>query len=259
MTFADLARRASKFAIDNSPSILTTIGVAGTLTTAYLAGKASFQAADIIRIKEGDDEERGVIQGSPKEILRSRLELVWPLYVPPVAMGAATIVCIVGANKIGASRAAGLAAGYTIMEKGFEEYKAKVVDKLGERKEEAIRDEILQDRVNDSYTDMIEMRGLATGQVCYEIFGGQYFRTTVEEIRAAENSINNVINHDGYASLADFYRCLDLDTPTFSENIGWNSDKLIEVQVGSTIMHETEACLTLSFRHDPLPDYGRFH
>ena len=41
-------KQAEKFASDNSPAILTALGLTGVLTTAYLSGKASFNAYDIL-------------------------------------------------------------------------------------------------------------------------------------------------------------------------------------------------------------------
>lgn len=259
MTFAELARRASKLAIDNSPTILTTMGVVGAITTAYLAGKASFQASDIIRLKEADDDNRGVVLGDPKEILKDRIQLVWRLYIPSMAMGAATVTCIIGANRVGARRAAGLAAAYTITEKTLEEYRAKVVEKLGARKEEAVRDEIAQDRVNTTYVDDVEVLGLEEGELCYDLFSDRYFKNSVEGIRAAENELNHTLIHNGYATLSQFYDSIGLPQPPFSEQIGWNSDRLLDVHISTTLAHGVKPCLTMSFRTDPFPDYGRFH
>jgi hypothetical protein len=257
MTLAALTRRLSKFAIDNSPTILTTVGVVGAVTTAYLTGKASFQAAGMIHVKEALDDERGKIGGNPREVLKERVELVWKLYIPPALMGAATMACIIGANQIGNRRYAALGAATTIIERGYEEYAEKVKEKLGERKEAAIRDEVAQDRVNATYIDGIKIRGLDQGEICYDMFGGQYFYSTVERIQSVVNLINASLNHDGTATLGDFYRHLDMDVPAFSETLGWNSDRLMDVRISSTVLHETKPCLTVSFRDDPLPDYGR--
>ena len=41
MPAADILARVQKLAIDNSPQILTAIGVVGTVSTAVLAGKAT--------------------------------------------------------------------------------------------------------------------------------------------------------------------------------------------------------------------------
>ncbi len=259
MAFADLARRASKLAIDNSPTILTTIGVLGTISTAYLAARASFQACDIIRLKEADDEERGLLEHDPKEIIKNRVQLVWKIYIPAMSTGVATIACIIGANKVGARRAAGLAAAYSITEKAFEQYKEKVIEKIGERKEGTIRDEILQDRVNESYLPGVEIYGASTGELCYDKFSDRYFMNTVEGIRSAENDLNYALIHDGYASLAEFYQFLGLPSPAYSESIGWNSDKKLEVKISTVLAHGEKPCLAMDFKTEPLPNYGRFH
>lgn len=258
MPFTQLIHRAGKLAIDNSPTILTTIGIVGTVTTAYLAGKASFEAADVIRLKESCDDDRGELIDDPREIIKDRVQLVWRLYVPAISVGAATIACIIGANQVGARRAAGLAAAYSITEKTFDEYRAKVVEKIGERKEQQVHDEIAQDRVNASYSSDLKLLGVSEGELCYDKFSDRYFLGSVEGIHAAVNSLNNGMNHDGYASLADLYRLLEMEVPVFSENIGWNHDRLLEAKISSTLAHGSKPVIVMSFNQDPAPDYGRF-
>ncbi len=258
MTFAQLVHRASKLAIDNSPTILTTIGVVGTITTAYLAGKASFEASDIIRLKEGDEYHSEEDRRDSQEVIKDRVRLVWRLYVPAITTGVATISCIVGANQVGARRAAGLAAAYSITEKTFDEYKKKVVEKLGERKEEQVRDEIMQQRVTESYSSGMEIYGAEVGELCYDKFSDRHFRSTVESIRAAENTFNYALIHDGYASLAEFYRILDLPALAYSEAIGWNTDRLMEVRISTVLAPGDKPCIAIDFRNEPTPDYGRF-
>jgi hypothetical protein len=264
MSLADMTRRAAKLAIDHSPTILTSIGVIGTITTAYLAGRASIEAADLIRLKEGSEEDWDEVNQKhiyldSKERAKQRFLLVWKLYVPTVATGAATIVCIIGANHVGSRRAAGLAAAYTITEKTFEEYKAKVVEKIGKKKEQDVEDEIAQDRVTASYHDDIKLYGVSEGELCYDKFSDRFFLGSVEGINAAVNSLNNTMNHDGYASLADLYRLLEMEVPSYAESIGWNHDRLLEVRPTSTLAHGSRPAIVMVFNHDPSPDYGRFH
>ena len=260
MNLALLAKRASDFAIHNSPSILTTVGVVGSITTAYLAGKASFEAANIIALKEADDEQRGEeYLEDPKEVLKHRVELVWRLYIPAVGTGVATIACIIGANRVGARRAAGLAAAYSITERTLDEYKAKVVEKLGEKKEDAVQTEVLQERVQRTEPDDPDMYELDKGVMCFDAFSARYFRSTVEEIRAAINTINNRLNHDGYACLGDLYRLLDIPPTAYSDLIGWNSDRLIEENIHSVLDKRDNPIVVMDFRNQPGPDYSRFH
>jgi hypothetical protein len=259
MSFADLARKASTFAINQSPTILTSMGVVGAITTAYLAGKASFQACDVIRQEEEIEYRGEADRRDAADVLKDRFNLTWRLYIPAGVMCIATVTCVIGANKIGSRRAAGLAAATTILERSFDEYKEKVVEKLGARKEEQVRDEIIADNVSDSYSDTIKMTGLIEGETCFDSYSRQYFLGSVEGIMAAVNAVNNAINHDGNATLADLYRALDMEVPDYAENVGWNHDRLIEVRTGATLAHGSKPVITMEFRNLPGPDYGRFH
>lgn len=258
MTFADLARRGAKLAIDHSPSILTSVGVMGAITTAYLAGKASWQASDMIRLKEGLDYRSEEDRRDAKELVKDRFELVWRLYIPAATTLVATTACIIGANKVGARRAAGLAAAYTITEKTLDEYKDKVREKLGERKEAALQDEIIQDRVNTSYTPGVEIYGATTGELCYDAYSDRYFMNTIEGMRSAENDLNFALLSDGYASLAEFYQYLGLPSTAYAEQVGWNSDRKLEIRISSQIAHGEKPCISMDFKTQPIPDYGRF-
>lgn len=257
--FGQLASKASKFAIDHSPSILTTLGVVGTISGAIMAGKAAWQAADLVRLKEATDEERGEAIEDPREILKDRIKLTLPLFLPPAAVICASVACIIGAQRVNSKRAAGLAAAYTLAEKTHTEYSEKVKEKLGERKEEAVRNEVAQQRMEEVYLDDVRLSGIADLELCYDVFGNQFFRGSVEGIRTVVNDFNHMLIHDGYGSLAEFYRMLEFnEVPTYAENVGWNSDRQLEVSFGTTMVQGIKPCITIDFKHEPLPDYGRF-
>ena len=255
MSFASLTQRVGQIAIRHSPTILTSVGVVGAITTAALVGKASFEAADLIRL----DEESGGTAGDPKQRFKERFRLVWKLYIPAATMGTVSIACIVGGNRIGASRAAAGAAAAAIVERAYEEYKDKVVEKFGERKEEQVRDEINQDRMALPVSNAdLALFDVAEGKLCYDKFSGRYFRGSVEGIQAAVNSLNNCMNHDMTATLGDFYRLLDMEVTAYSDRIGWNHDRLLEVRCGSALAHDSVPCIVMEFRNDPTEDYTRF-
>jgi len=264
MNFSMLMKRAGQFTTNNSPTILTVVGVIGTITTAYLSAKASWQASDVVRIKEGYDYRSEEDRRDARQVLKERFELTWKLYIPAATVGCATLACIIGANRVGVRRLAATAAAGTILEKTFDEYKAKVKEKLGERKEDALHAEIAQDRVNanpptEQYLENVKLMGAPDRKLCLDLYGNQYFSGSVEKIHRAINDFNHMLNTDGFGSLADLYRMLDMDTvPTWSERIGWNQDRLVEIRVDTTLVHESEPCITMSFRNEPHQDYGRF-
>lgn len=269
MTFAEVAKRAQKFTIDNSPLLLTAIGVTGTVATAYLTGRATFKAAEILIGETVRDNIDGVayqvfyadfsheIHSIP---LKKAVNATWKLYIPAALAGTATIAAIIGANQIGTRRTAALAAAYSLSEKAFSEYKTKVVEHLGEKKEQKVRDEIAQDRVNDNPVSNRQVIIAGSGDVlCLELFTGRYFQSSMEELKAAQNLVNYRLNNDGYASLSEFYSAVGLPKTGMSDEIGWKADKLLELNISTTLAEDGRPCLAVDYRVEPVRDYFRFH
>ena len=250
MNLAQLIERGGKVVRDNSPLILTVIGVTGTITTAYLTGKATFRAAEILAENES--------YHSPLET-KEKVELVWKEYIPAVSTALLTIAAIISANRISARRAAALAAAYSVMEKAFDEYKLKIVEKIGERKEQAARDELAQERLDRDPVSKREVVILGGAVLCYDAYSGRYFQSDVEAIRKAQNDINEQIIHSHYASLSDFYEALGLSTTTSSEEVGWNIDKLLDVKLSTAMSDDNRPCIVLNFEVSPSRQYFRFH
>lgn len=248
MNLSRLAARAAQYANDNSPAILTALGVAGALTTAYLTGKATVKAMRIVQDEEAEAQE--ILD------LRTAFELTWQQYIPAAGSAAVTVACIIMANRVGSRRAAALAAAYAISERAFEQYKDKVVEKLGENKERRVRDEIAQDRVtrNPPVIDVWEETGSV---LCCDLFTGRYFLSDMESLRRAQNDINYQVNNSYYASLSDFYDLIGLSRTSMSDDFGWNSDKLLELDISTTLTPGGKPCLTFNFRVMPIRGYSR--
>lgn len=258
MNMSQLTKLSERFVIDNSPTILTGLGVAGVVATAFLTGKASIKADKIIRWERDFQYDKAVekdpmidrrdIQLEPKE----KLNLVWREFVPPVLMGAATIAAIIGANQIGNRRTAALAAAYTLSEKASNEFRAKVKEKIGEKKVAEIKDEIAQERIDA--TPNAELIVVGDGKVkCLELYTGRYFMIrSVEDIKAAQNKINYDLNNQGPASLSDFYDLLDIPHTTFSDSVGWRGDKQLEIHIGGGLDEHNKPCVTFDYLVEPV-------
>src|SRR4051794_357035 len=95
---------------DNSTTILTAMGVTGTAATAYLTGRASFKAAEIIRKETAIINIAATDESDPVYLSKpDKVKLVWKLYIPPVGVGMTTITSIIVANKISSKKIAALA------------------------------------------------------------------------------------------------------------------------------------------------------
>lgn len=253
MNLSQILSRVGKWSSDNSPAILTGLAVTGTIATAYLTGKATVKAVEIMTDYEWRPDDLSTHESTPKEVIG----LVWKEYLPAVCTGVFSIACMIGANRIGNRRAAAVAAAYAISERAFEEYRNKVIEKFGEKKETSVRDDVAQDRVTKN-PPLLDYVYEETGSVlCCDLFTGRYFLSDMETIRRAENTINYQVNNNYYASLSDFYEQLGLEKTSMSDDFGWNSDRLLETKISTTITPSGKPCLTLDFKVMPIRGYSR--
>lgn len=253
----------AKFLVaDNSPTILSAVGVVGTVSTAVLTGRATFKAAELIAREQEDLEhhsalENGAVWQEPS--LPRKVQLVWRLYIPPAGVMVTTITCIIVANKIASKKIAALALAGGISERALQEYKSKVIDKLGERQDTKIRDEIAQNRVDNQPVNSREVILAGTGEVlCYDMLTGRYFQSTMEEIKRAENKINHELNNHMNASLSEFYDEIGLPPTPYTDSVGWNANNIVKLQFSAVLSSDDRPCMAIYFEHPPISDYHRF-
>jgi hypothetical protein len=258
MTLMKYIKHVEKFTVDNSPTILTALGVVGTIGTAVLTHKAATKAERIIESNKPFDYNNGT---PPDDFpVKEKVKLVWKLYIPPVVSGTLTIAAIIGANRIGSKRAAAMAAAYTLSEKAYSEYRDKVVEKIGESKEKDLRDDLARDQVRNNPPGESNVVLVGSGEVlCCDLFSGRYFNSSVEELKKAQNDTNFQILHDSYASLTDFYDRIGLPRTDVSEEIGWNQDKMLELEFSTILAEDGRPCVAYRFQVHPIRGYNRLH
>lgn len=256
-----MIKKGELFVGENSPTILTALGVTGTITTAVLTGRATVKAMELLhredaRIKNESEGRRD----SGDLSLKEKAKIVWPVYLPPVGAGSVTITSIIMANRMSSKKAAALAAAYSISERAFQEYKDKIIEKIGENKERSARDEIAQDRVKANPINTREVIIAGTGEVlCFDMLSGRYFQSSVEDIKKAENKINYEILNHMYASLSQFYEEIGLPPTMFSDEVGFNLDYRISVQFSTTLSVDDRPCVAISFETGPVQNYARLY
>lgn len=250
----DVKQRAQHLLQENSSTLLTAGGVVGTVATAVLAGKASFKAAQII-----DDEKLKVEEGDDETLTKThRFLLVWPLYIPATLTGGVTIGAIIMANRMSAQKAAALAAAYGLTQKQFEEYRDKAAEKLGVSKAQKVDDELAQDRVTN--TPGANQIVVVEGEVlCFDQPTGRYFRSTMDTINKAVNATNAEIIHHDFASASHFYEELGLPATTWTDDVGWNTDQLLELKISTVMSEDDRPCIAIDFATLPKSEYVPRH
>lgn len=240
-------KNVPKFAKRHSPEILTGLGIVGMITATVTAVKATPKALRRI------DEEDAV---TPVEIVKA----TWKCYIPSVVIGIVSIGCLVGANSVNTKRNAALATAYALSESTLKEYQEKVVEKIGEKKEKEVRDEIAKDKImrNPVVEDEIIETGMGETR-CYDVISGRYFKSDIERLRRAENDLNRQMRYDMYISLNEFYDAINLDHIKIGDDLGWNIDSTgyIELRFSSHLDHQGRPCLVMDYVLAPQYDYHR--
>lgn len=249
MNLSNIFAQTIKTIKSNAPEILTALGVTGVVTTSYLTAKASFKASKAV-----DEDPRGkVIAGIfYKEELttKEQVQLVWKLYIPAGVSGALTIGCIIVSARATQRRTTAAITAYSITERAFSEYREKVIEELGKGKEQKIIDGLAQEQVTKTLPGSREVIIAGSGHVlCCELFTHRYFRSDMETLRKAQNDINVKVVNDLYVTLDEFYDVIGLPHTANSSNLGWDSNRLMDLEFSTVLSEEGEPCLAFDYNY----------
>jgi hypothetical protein len=256
-TLAQHANKVKFLLDDHSTTILSAAAVGGTVATAVLTGRSTIKAVDIIEKKREELEENLKFPEVKLEISKTdKVKWVWRQYLPPVATGVLTIGCIIAANKISSKKIAALTVAAGVSERALTEYKEKVVEKLGVKEDQKIRDAIAEDRVKADPSSKVIVVG--TGKVlCYDSLTGRYFESTMEDIKRAENKVNFELINFMECSLSHFYDEIGLPSTTYSDMVGWGNNGPVEVKFSTVFSADDRPCIAIDFNKMPVHDYDR--
>ena len=255
MNIGSIFKTVTRFTSEHSPTILTVLGSAGVVTTAVMAVRVTPKAHAIIQ----EDEATGGVSDSSFENAKRRVRLTWKLYLPSVLSGATAIACVISANSINLRRNAAVASVLTLTTNELKEYQAKVVEAIGERKNKVIREELIQDKVKSDPVANKEIYIVdKKEQLFYDTFSGRYFTSDMETVRAAVNNVNQEVLINGYASQNYFYGWLGLRNASIGEEVGWNTENLLDIEFGAVLTEDGRPCIGINYRIQPRYRYDRF-
>lgn len=154
----------------HSPEILVAAGIVGGVTSAVMACKATLKVDEVVddhhakidRIHEAT--ETGVtkagkeysVEDSKKDtaIVYAQTGMAFAkLYGPAVVLGTLSVTAILAGHNIMRKRNVALAAAYTAVDKGFKEYRGRVVERFGEALDKELRYDIKTTEVDKIVTN----------------------------------------------------------------------------------------------------------
>ena len=180
----------------HSPEILVVTGVVGTVASAVMACKATTKIDEVLaETKDNIDktkdyvEKKGFSEKYTEEDYKKDLTIFYAkgglelvkLYAPSVALGALSITAILSGHNVLRKRNVALAAAYATVEKGFKEYRGRVVERFGEELDRELK---------------------------YNIKAKEVEETTVDEKTGEEKVTKNTVNvadPNNYSSYARFF------------------------------------------------------
>lgn len=255
---ANLIKKAQAVMDKRSPEILMGIGIAGMITTTVLAVKATPKAMALIE----EEKLRRYRETEDDSITKAEaVKVAWKPYVPAVVTGTASVLCLVGSRSVSARRTAALAAAYQISETALSEYREKVIETIGEKKEQIVKDKVAKERIENNPVSKSEIIITNDGvTLCFDPISARYFKSSIEKIKRAENELNKQMLHaiTGYVSLNEFYDELGLDHTAIGDDLGWSVDKLIDMDFSSQIADNGEPSIVLDYRVAPRYDYSSY-
>ena len=270
-----------------SPAILTGIGIGSFVGCAVLAVKATPKAIQLMDLKAQEKyiellnpndpaeyetyeewlgvEELRIVQPSvyfqvltPVEVVKS----TWRAYSPSVGLGVVGIVCLIAAARVSSARNAAFAGAASIAEKALYEYQQKVFDILGEDKANEIRDQIAKDHIQK--IDVESVSGVDNQVVCsrgtgdtwiYDPVTDRKWKSDLETVRAAMNDFNHDLIGGIYGSLNDWYYCLGIKGVQIGDDIGWCSEKLLDIRFAAMVLDNGEPAIVLDYETLPNSQY----
>ena len=233
----------------HSPEILTGIGIGGMVTSTVLAVKATPKA---LRMIEQEEQDRGE-QLTKTEVIKT----TWKCYIPSAVIGTVSIGCLIGASSVNTRRNAALATAYKISETALTEYREKVVETIGEKKEKTVRESIAKDKIDKNPVSKNEVVITGKGEtLCYDSISGRYFKSDIEKLKRAVNDLNRLMRDELYISLNEFYYEIGLDGIGIGDTLGWNIDRgYIDLSFSSQLADDGTPCLVVQYSLEPRYDY----
>lgn len=152
----------------HSPEILLVAGTVGVVASTVMACKATLKVEEIVDDAKQKIDTIHEVAANPamaekysEEDSKKDLAIVYTqtavkfikLYGPAVALGVASLGCIIGSNRILNKRNAALAAAYAAVDKSFKEYRGRVIERFGEKMDKELRYNIKAQEVEETTTD----------------------------------------------------------------------------------------------------------
>jgi hypothetical protein len=231
--------RQALLAKKNSPHIMFVAGVAGVITSAVLASKATIKLAPVLEDAEQEinsvktelKHRKGQYQKDLAYVYTKNTMEIVKLYAPAVVIGGLSIAALTGSHIQLTRRNTALTAAYAAVSKAYDEYRGRVREELGEQREMELYHSISLEKVMvESKTEEVMMADPNTWSPYARLFD----ETSIQWVKNAElnrlfvqsqqNYLNDRLRVLGHVFLNEAYDALGLERSRAGAVVGWVLD-----------------------------------
>lgn len=224
----------------NSPTVMFYGGIVGVVGAAALACKATLQLDAKLEemAKERMDEltviDNGVVvEQVNRKVYVKNVLTVAKLYAPAVGLGVVSIGMLAGSHRTLTNRNVALTAAYAALDKGFKEYRQRVIDDVGTEKELSYRFPL------ENVEELDEESGKAVKRTVIGVDGKSIYARFFDEsnrnwsrsddqnfyfIRIVQQHMNDQLKARGHVLLNDAYDALGMERTPEGCVVGWKLD-----------------------------------
>lgn len=238
----------------HSPEVLIVAGTIGVVASAVMACKATTKAG---KIKEEMNEEMDKIHevaeahrgDYTEEDLKKDTTIVYTqtavkyvkLYAPSVALGVVSLTCILASNGILRKRNIALAAAYTAVDKGFKEYRGRVVERFGTELDKELRynikaKEFEEPVVDEKGKEKIKKETVSVADPNLYSDYARFFddgclgwskdaEYNLTFLKQQQNYANDLLKKKGHLFLNEVYDMLGIPRTRAGQVVGWIYDE----------------------------------
>ena len=238
----------------HSPEILVVVGVAGVVTSTVMACKATTKAGDIleehknqmnaidqvVKMDRDDYTEEDHKKDTTIVYTQTAIKFV-KLYSPSIMIGVLSLGCIIYSHNILTKRNAALAAAYATVDRGFKEYRGRVVERFGKELDHELRYNIKAQEFEKTEVDKKGNEKVVkeTVNVADPNLYSDYARffddgcngwskdpeQNLTFLKCQQAYANEKLKAKGYLFLNDVYKMLGIPATKAGQIVGWSYDE----------------------------------
>jgi len=223
-----------------SPHVLFGVGVVGMVGTTVLACRATLKMDTVLDEAKGKLETAKTLEhpdysekdrGRDTSLIYFQTSVkIVKLYAPAVIVGGLSIAALTSSHRILTRRNAALTVAYSALDRGFREYRARVVEKYGEEEDRNLRYGSRQVQIEDENgkKKMVTRVDIDNDPSIYARFFDSYSTSWSKEpeynlifLKCQQNYANDLLRSRGHVFLNEVYDMLGIPRSKAGAVVGW--------------------------------------